>query len=551
MNYPEPVRRLVADIMQEHARALTKSPSSSGSMVALTEEAGELAEALTGYLVALTAHQGRLARTLLHRRPNDGGDATWAQVRAEAVQVAVMAMRVALEGDPSLQAVPAPGELERSGEVDEASASDDWRLRGLGGCGLERSGDIFAAPPATGYLDELFERCRKWLGWKRDGDAAAAMRTIVQGLHRAGWSDDEIVAGIQGKPRPPLPAPAQDPAAWATVNDGLTTARNILRQVQLNDDIFAASCVAPALNMIQQALEAHHGIPALAYELQEAGKISAAEADRIIPAMHVDTNTENLAQRLVSQLPRYGSLNILRTIIANMKALGWTEAVICNVIIGPATSKPTMAEKIAKDLRNGTFIGVPTPARPGMTEALEITEEIMQAADQAAENLVQDDPVPDGVVAMSVASSAGRYTASKGSDTELYTVEDDAGNPIADDHTALDFLRLAGILDQAIEEAVKTPRGLCRVSGAGEAWSVEQWTGKRWTEIAGGVPKRFAEGVYQRRMNENFPLNAAMKQLRERNEKLAAALREILEAADGPADGWWRIRSVAADVLAV
>lgn len=99
---PEPLRRLVADIMQEHARTVAKFPGPNVNMTALTEEVGELADALTGYLVGLTAAQGRLARVLLHFRPDDGGDSTWADVRKEAVQVAVMALRVALEGDSTL-----------------------------------------------------------------------------------------------------------------------------------------------------------------------------------------------------------------------------------------------------------------------------------------------------------------------------------------------------------------------------------------------------------------------------------------------------------------
>jgi hypothetical protein len=63
-------------VADELARARRKFPSSEGSMCALTEEVGELAKA------AMDEPTGR--------------------VRAEAVQVATMAARVALEGDPTL-----------------------------------------------------------------------------------------------------------------------------------------------------------------------------------------------------------------------------------------------------------------------------------------------------------------------------------------------------------------------------------------------------------------------------------------------------------------
>lgn len=64
------------EVLQEISSAREKFPSSKHSMCALTEEVGELAKALL--------------------------EEPWERVRAEAVQVACMAMRVALDGDASL-----------------------------------------------------------------------------------------------------------------------------------------------------------------------------------------------------------------------------------------------------------------------------------------------------------------------------------------------------------------------------------------------------------------------------------------------------------------
>lgn len=100
------VRRLVADIMNELDRARKKFPGANCNLAALTEEAGEMIEALIPYCLDLSVHHGRLARALLHHRPTDGGDGKWEDVRKECIQVCVMAMRVALEGDPTLGVVP-------------------------------------------------------------------------------------------------------------------------------------------------------------------------------------------------------------------------------------------------------------------------------------------------------------------------------------------------------------------------------------------------------------------------------------------------------------
>lgn len=69
------------DVMRELVRARTKFPEQDATitMVALTEEVGELAQAL------------------LHLKFEPAKGKSYADLYAEAVQVAVMAMRVALD----------------------------------------------------------------------------------------------------------------------------------------------------------------------------------------------------------------------------------------------------------------------------------------------------------------------------------------------------------------------------------------------------------------------------------------------------------------------
>lgn len=78
MNYPLIRFELAEEIERELAKARKKFPDSTCSMTALTEEVGELAKALL--------------------------DESADRVRQEAVQVAVMAIRVATEGDASIDA---------------------------------------------------------------------------------------------------------------------------------------------------------------------------------------------------------------------------------------------------------------------------------------------------------------------------------------------------------------------------------------------------------------------------------------------------------------
>jgi hypothetical protein len=66
----------IIKVQEELIRGRAKFPNPQGSMTALTEEVGELAKALL--------------------------DEPWERVVEEAVQVAVMAIRVATEGDPTL-----------------------------------------------------------------------------------------------------------------------------------------------------------------------------------------------------------------------------------------------------------------------------------------------------------------------------------------------------------------------------------------------------------------------------------------------------------------
>jgi hypothetical protein len=83
----------LAEVRAEFERAIALHPSPNPTLAALTEEVGEVAKALLE----------RRQLSLVTGQIQPGG---WAGVRVEAVQVAAMAARIALEGDPTLGVVP-------------------------------------------------------------------------------------------------------------------------------------------------------------------------------------------------------------------------------------------------------------------------------------------------------------------------------------------------------------------------------------------------------------------------------------------------------------
>lgn len=74
------------DVAAETAKAVVKFPQPNPTIAALTEEVGELSQAA------------------LHLREGKHND--WWRVYDEAVQVAAVACRMAIEGDPTINAVP-------------------------------------------------------------------------------------------------------------------------------------------------------------------------------------------------------------------------------------------------------------------------------------------------------------------------------------------------------------------------------------------------------------------------------------------------------------
>ncbi|HOV03758.1 MAG TPA: hypothetical protein PLJ34_09550 [Hyphomicrobiales bacterium] len=78
------IQDFLGDVFTEHKRATEKYPRPNPNLAALTEEVGELAKALLHFA--------------------EGKEIDWDAVRVEAVQVATMAARCALEGDPTVGA---------------------------------------------------------------------------------------------------------------------------------------------------------------------------------------------------------------------------------------------------------------------------------------------------------------------------------------------------------------------------------------------------------------------------------------------------------------
>ena len=101
MGYDGPTPAAVRDVQRATQTGI------DGFMEAVTEEVSKAVAKFpqpNPTLAALTEETGELARAVLHIREGKSDD--WWQVYGEAVQVAAMACRVALEGDPTVGAVP-------------------------------------------------------------------------------------------------------------------------------------------------------------------------------------------------------------------------------------------------------------------------------------------------------------------------------------------------------------------------------------------------------------------------------------------------------------
>lgn len=90
---PPPVVDFMIEVAAEIERAALLHPGPNPNLAALTEEVGEVSKALL---------EGRARCLELGALDQDD----WSDIRAEAVQVATMAFRIAFEGDPTLDVVP-------------------------------------------------------------------------------------------------------------------------------------------------------------------------------------------------------------------------------------------------------------------------------------------------------------------------------------------------------------------------------------------------------------------------------------------------------------
>lgn len=81
MEMLNPDEAFVNDQAEELARARAKFPGPNKNFAAMVEEVGDVAKALLDFGL---------------------GKITWREVQEEAIQVAVMAQRIATEGDPTL-----------------------------------------------------------------------------------------------------------------------------------------------------------------------------------------------------------------------------------------------------------------------------------------------------------------------------------------------------------------------------------------------------------------------------------------------------------------
>lgn len=158
------------------------------------------------------------------------------------------------------------------------------------------------------------------------------------------------------------------------------------------------------------------------------------------------------------------------------------------------------------------------------------------------------DALEPGAVIISIASSAGRFSAVKEPGSDTYVVEDDNDAMIARNLSLLQVLALADVVDDSAAELSHLP-GECRIlhhADNPKQHSVERWNGKEWKEIAGRVALSIARGIYEKRMAEAFPEMPGGSYV---ERTLRAGLETIGKVASSPNAAWNDISTIVRDTL--
>lgn len=147
----EELEQFFSETLSEVAAAREKFPDSGGSMTALTEEVGELAKAML--------------------------DESSDRVRREAIQVACMAARVALEGDPTL----APYRTER-GAGPHPDSTAEQRRRSASVDARTTKPVAYIAHQLSGDREANRAAAAKWVAWAgKQGVAPVATWIVLAG----------------------------------------------------------------------------------------------------------------------------------------------------------------------------------------------------------------------------------------------------------------------------------------------------------------------------------------------------------------------------------
>ncbi len=469
-------RRLVADIMTELDRARSKFPAKDGNpnLAALTEEAGELGEALAAHLVEMSVHHGRLARALLHHRPTDGGDGTWAQVRKEAVQVAVMAMRVALEGDTTLD-VRAPA-------IDEACP-------------------VCWEPVRKTYPNQAEYGCPCGARLRQDGQWLAPVPMVTApAVHPRVAEDtrhsDIVRAGKAAQNGTSVTVPELAPVMphdWTVPPDVRPAVLAAVSGQQLPPEgMVTASAVHPRVISGQSICE-HEGHKG---KVREDGH-TVCEVCGLV-AGGLDDLTEQADEAVDAIADRHH-----------------------------ASFTPRHQEALSNAVRE-------TMEASGVTHDWTVPPDVRPAVLAAVSG--QQLP-PDDMVVMTIWNKGEVFSLIRQPDAVMWQVETKDDSFTRD---LVDALRIAGVVPEAQVLKLTTPAGMCRVvtgTDGEQDWGVEQFDGKGWEAIAGGVGKVFAYGVFNRRMGEAFPDQRGAAIQAGFVKRHRAALRIAREALEGMRDG--------------
>lgn len=427
------------------------------------------------------------------------------------------------------------------------------------------------------------ERCRAIVGWKRDGLAAAALRTVVRQLQLAGWTQDAIENGLKGQP-PSLPPVGPEYVAGLAGNqhlqyrldrvaDMLEQLREKQNEIQgvdfptqlriIDEAIGIVRCKIPITIRIRDEMSDPLVIATEAVEqLAAAYNDLTPPADRLAETVKIgwpETLLTPVSLPDESSIPdQPGTYKIKPTIGGNAWNVwvytpedGWIRTIgaienyatywdATDAIVEIAKLKPDQptyvvtpsAADLARWSARRITIDQPAPSIETTDDTVMITGTPQQVTDTGREILAGlMDEVGPALNVLPVVEIGTKVPVPIGDD--LWKVAEWTAGGLITVRDELTWDEVSAFLNPPAA-ATGDPVGKIEIIPATEQpgmFDVRQWTGTKWKKIGGNVTQRTAQGIVDARMRD--PENQIVKDVSNAPRKAISKARVRIEGLIG------------------